>query len=110
MSDRPKTLNSWFFPHQARIAKALNMPEFTTVPGFVEDAWNARDALAKEEIEAVRTKMQAEIDKRDELIKISKTIIDGLEEFARLEGYEHHDSDTEIFLKNFEELNQRGER
>ena len=51
-------LEKWFFPHQARIAKSLDMREMTKVPFLVEDAWNA----------AIES-MQEEIDKRDVRIK-----------------------------------------
>lgn len=71
MSDKPKTFEEWMDEDiEFGISCVMKRRAFHSKSqmALTKNGWNARDALAKEEVEATRQEMQAEIDKRDTVI------------------------------------------
>lgn len=69
MNNKPKTFEEWLRANKIILHRThkLNKVDGAWVCEM-KDAWNARAELAREEIEATRQEMQAEIDKRDDLL------------------------------------------
>lgn len=84
MSDKPKTFEEF---RKKEIDERMKR-DAVLITG-AEAAWNARDELAKEEIEAVRAEMQAEIDKRDAIIE---NFNDFINEHEHLEAWQEWNS------------------
>lgn len=85
MSDKPKTFEEWL-DERIQVGSQIHIRrEFFDAFEYVKnkETWNARDALAKEQIETTRQEMQAEIDKLKNCLGKYSTLHDSIELLAR---------------------------